>query len=125
MAQWTLTDNSTGSPVVFTFPMNPIEFEHPGRDANIIMETTTGSTGGTIMFQGRDAVPQLSFSGKVTSETFYNDFRAELDKWYDLVLTDDQGASWNVIVTNYTFKRNKSAINHHRYDYSVTCKVIQ
>ena len=32
---WTLTDNSTGSPVVYTFPINPNEFEAPGRRANM------------------------------------------------------------------------------------------
>jgi hypothetical protein len=124
MAKWTLTDNSTGSPVVYTFPINPITFEHPGRKANFTAETTTGNTGGTILFQGRDEVPTLSFGGLVNSATFYTELRAELDKWYDLVLTDDQGATWNVIVTDYSFRRKKSALNQHRYEYKVTCKVL-
>jgi hypothetical protein len=124
MAQWTITDNSTGSPVVWTFPMNPIEFDHPGRNANILMETTTGSIGGTILFQGRDQVPVLTFGGTINSSTFYTQLRAELDKWNDLILTDDQGAAWNIIVDSYSMQRKKSAINQHRYSYNVTCKVL-
>jgi len=124
MASWTLTDNSTGSPVVYTFPLSPNKFNPPGRDANITDESTTGSTGGTIMFQGRDAVPTLSFSGKITSESMHDNLRAELDKWYDLILTDDQGATWNIIITTYSMERIKSAVNHHRYTYEVTAKVL-
>ena len=124
MAQWKITDNSTGTPSVYTFPINPIEFDHPGRDANITDMATTGSVGGTILFQGRDKLPQLSFTGKITSATMYTNLRAELDKWYDVVLTDDQGAEWNIIIQSYTMKRLKSAVNHHRYEYSVTAKVV-
>jgi hypothetical protein len=124
MAQWTITDNSTGSPVVWTFPMNPIEFDHPGRKASIQIETTTGSIGGTILFQGRDGVPVLTFGGTINSATFYSELRAELDKWNDLILTDDQGATWNIIVDSYSMQRKKSSLNQHRYSYNVTCKVL-
>jgi hypothetical protein len=122
--QWTLTDNSTGTPVVWTFPMNPREFTHPGRQASVVTETTTGSIGGTIMFQGQDAVPTLSFAGTINSETFYTQLRAELNKWYDLILTDDQGTSWSIIIDSFTMERKKSALNQHRYTYNVTAKVI-
>ena len=124
MASWTITDNSTGSAVVWTFPLSPKEFKHPGRSASIIDESTTGSIGGTILFQGRDAVPNLTFGGTINSAVMYTELRAELDKWYDLVLTDDQGATWSIIVTNYTMTRKKSALNHHRYTYNVTAKVL-
>ncbi len=124
MASWTITDNSTGSPVVWTFPISPNEFDHPGRDASFIEESTTGNAGQTILFQGRDTVPTLSFGGTITSSTMYTELRAELDKWYEVVLTDDQGATWNVIFQSYTMARKKSAINHHRYQYNVTAKVI-
>jgi len=124
MASWKITDNSTGSPVVFTFPISPNKFGPPGRKANIKDESTTGSVGGTIMFQGRDAVPTLTFSGTINSSTFHDNLRAELDKWYDLVLTDDQGAYWNIIITDYSLERIKSAVNHHRYSYNVTAKVL-
>ncbi len=124
MAQWTITDNSTGSSVVWTFPLNPKEFDHPGRDANLTDMATTGSVGSTIIFQGRDKVPTLSFGGTITSSTFYTELREQLDKWYDLVLIDDQGAEWNVLFTTYTMQRIKSAVNHHRYTYNVTAKVL-
>lgn len=124
MASWTLTDNSTGTPVVYTFPISPNKFNPPGRDAKISAESTTGSIGGTILFQGRDAVPTLSFSGKITSASMYTNLRAELDKWYDLILTDDQGATWSIIITNYSMERLKSAVNHHRYSYDVTARVL-
>jgi hypothetical protein len=124
VTQWTLTDNSTGTPVVWTFPMNPIEFQHPGRKANFSTEATVSSIGSTILFQGRDEVPTLSFTGTITSSTFYDELREQLDKFYDLILTDDQSNSWTIIVESYSMDRKKSALNHHRYSYNVTAKVL-
>lgn len=124
MARWTITDNSTGTPVVWTFPMNPDQFDPHGRKASISAEVTVGSIGGTILFQGQDEVPSLSFSGKITSETFHDDFRTQFDKWYDLMLTDDQGNTYNIVVSSYTLKRIRSALNYWRFDYTVECKVL-
>ncbi len=124
MAQWTITDQSTGTAVDWTFPLNPYEFDPPGRDASFTDMATTGSVGSTVVFQGRDKVPTLSFTGTITSATFYSELRAELDKWYDVVLTDDQGAEWNVIFQSYSMKRIKSAKNQHRYTYTATARII-
>lgn len=124
MASWTITDNSTGTPVVWTFPISPNEFELPGRSASVQEEATTGSAGSTIIFQGRDSVPVLTFGGTINSKTFRDELKAELEKWYDLILTDDQGDSWGVIFTNYSMTRKKSAVNQFRYQYNVTAKVL-
>lgn len=124
MAKWTITDSSTGSDVVWTFPVNPNAFKHPGRSATIKSEMAVSPTGGVILFQGRDNVTQLSFSGIVNSETFYNELKTQLDKWYTLLLTDDQGSTWDIVITSYSMTRVKRALNQWRYDYEVTAKVI-
>lgn len=121
---WTITDNSSGEPEVWAFPISPNKFTPPGRSASIRDESTTGSTGGVILFQGRDAVPTLTFSGTIDSAAFKEDLEEQLNKWYDLVLTDDQGNDYNVIFTEVSFERIKSAINHHRFHYNVTAKVL-
>jgi len=124
MAKWKITDNSTGTPVVWTFPINPNAFTHPGRAASLTQERTVANTGNTIIFQGADAATQLSFSGIVNSETFYNELRTQLNKWYVLGLTDDQNASWNIVVKSYSMTRVRKALNHYRFDYEVTAIVV-
>ena len=119
MPQWTLTDNSTGSPVVFTFDINPREYTPPGRKGRFQTQTTVASGGQAVLFQGRDEVPSGSFTGAVRTQSFYNGIDAEAAKWYPLVLTDDQGTTWDIIITNINWTRLKRATNQWRYDYTI------
>lgn len=66
----------------------------------------------------------MNFSGLVNTQTFYNELRTELDKYYPLEVTDDQGQSWYVIVESYQFTRLRRALNQWRYDYDVQCLVV-
>lgn len=124
MAQWKITDSSTGSPVDWIFPVNPLVFSPPPREPSISDTQAVSPTGGAILFQGRDKVVKLSFEGLVNSETFYNELVAELAKWYPVVLTDDQGSSWSIVFGKSTFKRVKRVQNQWRYDYTVNAIVV-
>lgn len=116
---WTLTDNSTGSPVVFSFPINPNEFEPPGRSANIKNEVGTAPSGIPIIFQGRDSPSSGTMSGLVNTETFYNDLQTWADKWYVLTLTDDQSRTWDILITGLSWTRIRRANNQWRFDYTI------
>lgn len=123
MAQWTLTDNSTGSPVVLTFDINPNTFNPPGRSARIQADLTTAPNGQTLLFQGRDNTREAVFSGAVLTQSFYNKLDAEKDKNYPLVLTDDQGNSWDILFRTWRWTRLHRT-NNWRYDYTATVIVI-
>ena len=123
MAQWTLTDNSTGSPVVLTFDWNPKGFDHPGRDATLVQHQTSAPSGQDLLFQGRDKMRRAKFEGAVGTETFYNSLDTWKDKWYPLVLTDDQGNTWNIIIETWTWKRIKRR-NAWRFDYTAQVIVL-
>jgi hypothetical protein len=123
MAKWTLTDNSTGSPVVLTFDINPNTFDTPGRNSNIITEQTTAPNGQTLVFQGRDKAKEASFAGAVLTQSFYNDLDTWKNKHYPLVLTDDQGSTWDVIFRTWRWKRIHRT-NNWRYDYQATVLVL-
>lgn len=116
---WTLTDNSTGTPDVFSFPINPNEFIPPGRKANIATELGTAPNSPVVVFQGRDQLSQGQMSGAVNSETFYDDLQTWTDKWYVLTLTDDQARSWDILITGMSWKRLRRANNQWRFDYTI------
>lgn len=124
MAKWKITDSSTGTPVDWVFPVNPNEFKPPGRKATVKAESAIAPTGNVILFQGRDEVTKLSFSGLVNSETFHDELKEQLDKWHTLTLTDDQGSTWDIIIMTYSMKRVRRALNQWRYDYEVTATVV-
>ena len=123
MAQWTLTDDSTGSPVVMTFDWNPTEFTHPGRKSSLLTQLVSAPNGGIVVFQGRDKPRELSFSGAVGTQSFYDKLDIEKDKHYPLTLTDDQGNTWVILFQTFSWKRIKRR-NPWRFDYTATALVL-
>lgn len=123
MAQWTLTDNSTGTPVVLTFEWNPSAFRLPGRTANLTTETTTAPNGQVLLFQGKDQPKTANFEGAVGTQTFFSDLNTWKDKWYPLELSDDEGTTWTIIIKTWTWTRIKRR-NPWRYDYTAEVIVL-
>lgn len=121
---WTLTDNSTGSPVVLTMAINPNEFDPPNRKGNFTEEMTPAPGGQPILWQGRDSVRRGSMSGLVNSSQQFDELDEWASKWYPLVLTDDLSNSWTIIITDLTWKRIRRATNPHRYDYTIDFMVV-
>lgn len=124
MARWTLTDYSTGSGVTYTFAINPNTFVPPGRNSTIKQSMSTSPQGSAILFQGRDGIQKMKFSGRVTTQTFHDELRAELDKYYVLELADDQSNLYDIVIESYSMTRVRSAINQWRFDYEVTAIVV-
>lgn len=123
MAQWTLTDNSTGTPVVLTFDINPSEFSPGGRESAVTQTSTSAPNGQPILFQGHDKLVRASFKGAVLTETFYNTLDLWKDKHYPMVLTDDEGSTWNILITGWKWTRVKRR-NPWRYDYNADVLVL-
>lgn len=121
---WTLTDNSTGTPVVLSMTVNPNEFDPPNRRANITEELAVAANGNPVLFQGRDQVRRGSMSGLVHTSQQFDDLDFWASKWYPLVLTDDLANSWTIIITEITWKRIRRATHPHRYDYTVEFIVV-
>lgn len=121
---WTLTDNSTGSPEVLLFPVNPNAFDLPNRQANITEEMSSAPNGSPIIFQGRDAVPKGQISGAIVGSTMKSDIETWAHKWYPLVLTDDIGNTYTIIITSLRWNRLKRYHQPHRYDYQIEFMVV-
>ncbi len=119
MAQWTLTDNSTGSPVVLTFPINPNQFDPPGYSPNIQEEQATAPGSPVVVFLGRMKPARGSFSGIIHNSSWLGLADTWFTKWYPMTLADDEGRTWDILIVDYTKKRLKRAINRDRHDYSV------
>ena len=116
---WKLTDNSTGTPVEYQFPINPNSFVPPGRTASITVQTVTAPSGGAIIMQGRDAVSSGSMGGVVRTAAQRDDLVSWTEKWYPLVLTDDNDESWTILITGITWDRLKSTTTTHRLEYNI------
>lgn len=121
---WTLTDNSTGSPVVYSFVVNPNEFSPPGRDATISEEISTAPNGNAIVFQGRDKVQTGKMSGTVFTSQQYTDITIWMNKWVPLQLTDDLGNTWAIVIRKLSWDRVRRLRSPYRHNYSVEFTVL-
>jgi hypothetical protein len=116
---WKLTDSSTGTGVDFLFPINPNKFDLPRREGNIVTQSTTAPSGSTLIFQGRDNVPRMSFAGVILTQAFYTDAETWFTKRYPMTLTDDQSRTWNILITSFDMERRLSATNQYAFNYTV------
>lgn len=114
---FTLTDNSTGTPVIYQFEVNPVRFRPPGRSPSITTQRTTSPTGPTIVMQGRDGASEGRMEGAVISAQQKSDLTLWFDKWYPLILTDDLNNTYEILWSGISWERLHRAINRHRYDY--------
>ena len=116
---WTLEDNSTGSTVTYSFPYNPNAFTPPGRQASFSQQQTVSTTGASVLFQGRDKSPTGQLSGRARSQSQVSDIDTWCDKWYPLILTDDLGRSWNIIIQNVKWSRVRKVNNVWLHNYTI------
>ena len=102
---WTLTDSSTGSPVIFSFPINPKEFDPPARKAGITWMAPTAPNGQPLIWQGLDEPGEGSMAGAVLTSAFKDDLDEWARKWYPMVLTDDLGNAYSILITQISWSR--------------------
>ena len=124
MARWQLDDYSTGSQVNITFDINPNTADLPNHDANFTTSATVAPNGQHIRFMGKDPAPTLSFGGAINTQSFYTTLNTWSQKRYPLVLTDDLGQSWDVLVKEWTFTRLHRHSHPWRIDHSATFEVL-
>lgn len=121
---WTLDDLTAAVPEQFVFPINPNEFDPPGRKAGITAMRTTAPNGQALIWQGLDEPGEGQMSGAVLTSEFKDALDAWATKWYPLVLTDDLNNTYNILITQITWKRLNRHTHPHRYDYSIHFTVV-
>ena len=121
---WKLTDNSTGEPEEWLFPINPKEYAPANRRANITEESTTAPNGQVLLFQGVDQAGRGSIRGAAIGAAMYTDLKAWTEKFYPLQLTDDLGNAIFILITDVRWTRLHRSIERHRYDYDIEFIVL-
>ncbi len=124
MAKWTIDDYSTGSQVTLTFVINPLGFQPPGRSASFSTNASLAPNGQRVRFSGQDEPRELTFNGACLTEAFYKDLDTWSQKRYPLVLTDDLGDSWSVLIKEWTWTRLNRHGHPWRRDYTASLEVL-
>jgi hypothetical protein len=122
VVRWTFEDQATLE--TYTFDVNPKEDDTPGYSKNFKFTNTSAPDGKVLVFEGRDQPREGGFSGTVLTEAHFNALHTWWDKRNQILLTDDLGRSYSIIIKSFRPKRRRSQNYPWRHDYEVDYVVV-
>lgn len=118
--RWTIYD-----PVdleTYTFEINPNAGGSPSNKKNVSYTNTTA--GKAIIYEGRDQVQELEWSGVILTQTHYEKYIEWWEKRRQILLTDDLGRQFWIYLKEFNPTRELSRSYPWRHSYSVIATIL-
>lgn len=122
VTKWTFTDPVTSAG--YTFIINPSEGGSPSYEKNIQYQNTAAPDGKVLSFEGRDNPKRLEFSGVLFTEAEYDAFVEWWDKRYQVVITDDLGRTFTILIESFVPKRERAVHSPWKHSYDVIATIV-
>lgn len=122
LQRWTFYDTVTTE--TYTFEINPNDGGTPAYVKHVTYVNTTAPDGKALMFEGAREAQVLEFAGTILYETQMTAMRTWWDKEHQLLLTDDLGRQFHIIITDFTPKRVRNAQRPWKHTFTVKATVI-
>jgi len=122
LVRWKFTD-----PVnldEYEFEINPSAGGSPAIQKTFQYQNTSAPDGKTIIFEGRDQVQKIEFSGRLLSEAQYTAFETWANKRYQVQIEDDLGRSFYIIIESFTPTRVRRRSHPWTHDYSISATIV-
>lgn len=111
-------------PEEWELQVNPNDGGTPANKKTITYQNTSAPDGLTLMFEGRDEVEQLAFSGVLLHQEQLQLFQTWFKKRHQVRLTDDLGRVFWVYITSFEPKRVRSRSHPWKHQYQATATVL-
>lgn len=108
----------------YTFAINPSEGGSPGYNKRFDFIATAAPDGRTLVFEGRDEPQELTFSGTLLTEAEFNAFVEWYQKRYQVLITDDLGRQFHIIVKSFVPVRERARSHPWKHSYTVAATVV-
>lgn len=122
VVKWRFDDLTNSTFVVFD--INPNAGGSPQLQKTITTQSTVAPGGKTLIFQGADAVPQITFSGTILTQTQYDLYVTWFNKSHQLKLTDDLGRVTMIMITQFQPQRVYQASRPYYHTFTVTAMIV-
>lgn len=119
---WILTDASTAE--TYAFEINPNADGSLQYEKTITYKNTSSPTGVTVVFEGRNVPSSTQFSGKILSQAQYDAMVYWFGKKSVVTIQDDLGRIFNIYVTKFSPKRERSVLYPWKHSYTVDYFII-
>lgn len=110
--------------VTYTVPINPSAYSEAAFTKTLTYQSTSAADGSTLMFEGRDAVQEISFTGVALEQTHID---ALISWWalrHQVKMTDDFGNELWIYLTSITRTRKRSITYPHKRDYEMKAVIL-
>lgn len=109
-------------PDIYEFAVNPLTARMPGVQKTFAKQKT--ASGKEVIFQGRDLVKTMAFSGTILTEEHLEVMDVWFSKEKQVSITDDLGQQYWVYLTSFNASRNYSSQFPWRHEYSAEATVL-
>jgi hypothetical protein len=112
--------------VTYQFELNPNDGGSPSYDKRINYENTSAPDGKTLIFEGRDEVQKLEWSGVILTQAHYDAYVTWWEKRRQIKVTDDFGRQFWIYLTSFkpTRRIRGQRVYPWRHDYSITATIV-
>lgn len=111
-------------PITYLLPVNPNDGGSPSFKKTVTYQSTSAPDGKTLVFEGRDEVQTLEFSGVILTEDQYYAFIDWWRKRHQIHITDDLGRQFWAYITSFEPKRVRAQSHPWKHTYSASATVV-
>ena len=122
VVKWTFLDLTDSS--VVTLDINPDAGGSPQYKKTLTTQSTLAPGGKTLIYEGADSAPTISFSGTILTLALYNKFVTLFNKRHQIQLTDDLGRVYVVYLTDFQPVRVHHAGNFFFQTYTCIALIV-
>lgn len=122
VVRWIFYDPGTSQ--TYTMAINPKEGGTSGYKKVFTFANTSAPDGKTLVFQGRPEVGTLEFTGTIFEQTELDAFVLWWTKQNQIVITDDLGRSFSVVIQEFIPKRIRAQQHPWKHTYSIKAVIV-
>lgn len=122
VVRWSFHDPTI--PETYVLEINPNEGGSPEYKKTITYANTSAPDGKTLIFEGRDEVQTISFSGTLLTVTHLTALTNWFQKRHQILVTDDLSRQFWIYITSFSPKRERAAHSPYKHSYTVEATVL-
>ena len=108
----------------YEFEINPSSGGSPAYQKSFQYQATAAEDGKTLIFEGRDQVQKINFSGTILTEEHFNAFITWWQKRYQVNITDDLGRTFSIVLESFTPTRERAVLHPWKHSYEVSATIV-
>ncbi len=122
VVRWSFHDPTV--PETYVLEINPNDGGTPSRKKTISYQNTSAPDGKALVFEGRDEVQTISFSGDILTVTHLTALTLWYEKRHQILVTDDLSRQFWIYINSLELKRERAAHSPYKHTYTIEAIIL-